>query len=100
MARKAIMKQVVRDYADMGGYAAVGDIWGISSGLAWKIINEDYWPKSKDIRDCLIQRARQRGMLIKRKGRKRDLLTFSPEELRWKLENRVECEPAEKGEYD
>lgn len=94
MARKTIRERMKNDYEDLiqdGGYKAVSERWGVTKALAWRIINEDgYWPKDEKIKEQLILRARQRGIPVKRRGRKRDLFSMDPEELRLRLENRVE----------
>ena len=94
MARKTIRERMKKDYEDLvqdGGYKAVSERWGLTTAMVWRIINEDgYWPKDEKIREQIIFRARQMGLIIRRRGRKRDLFSMDPEELRWSLENRVE----------
>ena len=94
MARKQIRKRVKADYEsfiEKGGYEAVGDIWGLSGGMIWRILNEPgYWPKDPAIRRQIEMKAREFGIPIKTRGRKKDLFSMKPVELLWRLQNRVE----------
>ena len=59
-----------------GGYRAVGKLWGVSAGVVWKMINEPgYWPKDKEIKKIIEDKAGLRGIRIKKRGRKRDFLS-------------------------
>ena len=72
------MKKDYHQYHAYGGYRRIGDIWGISSGMAWNMINKDnYWPKSKKIQEILEAKAEERGIRITKPGRKPDLLSMS-----------------------
>ena len=52
-----------KDYYNLhgvGGYVVVGGIWGVSAGVAWKIINDvKYWPTDRKIRKTLLKKAEQ-----------------------------------------
>jgi len=94
MARKQIRKRMKTDYESQegkGGYEAVGDIWGLTGGMVWRIVKEPgYWPKDKEIRRRIAMKARELGLAIKQRGRKKDLFSMKPAELLWRLQNRVE----------
>mgnify|MGYP006285736643 CR=1 FL=1 len=94
MGRKSIRKLLRQDYeslADKGGYDAVGRNWGLTGGMVWRLMNEDgYWPSDPEIKKKIEIVARRRGVYINRGGRKKDLFSMDPGELRWQLENRVE----------
>jgi len=76
-------------YKGHGGYDAVGELWGVSSGVAWKMCNEkNYWPTDEKIQWQIKNKARELGIIVSR--RKRDLWSMSPEELKWRLKNREE----------
>ncbi len=94
MAHKQIRAKLRQEYesmADQGGYKAVAASWGLSSAMVWRILNEEgYWPSDPEIREQLLVQAQRRGVLVKRPGRKRDLFSMDPEELRWRIENRLE----------
>ena len=99
MARKAIKARMKADYQSLyaqGGYQAVGVIWDISGGMVWRMINEPkYWPTDKIICQRLKAKAREFGIVIRRRGRKRDLFSMNVNELQWRLNNRVEIETEE-----
>lgn len=74
-----------------GGYEAVADSWGLTGGMIWRMINEPgYWPANPEIRRRIVVKAREKGIEIKKRGRKRDLYSLDPRVLRWMLDNRVE----------
>ena len=53
-------------------YRLLGDIWGTSSGTAWRLIHvENYWPSSKRIQRVLREKARERGIVIESRERVR-----------------------------
>lgn len=89
--RKAIRQRIKQDYQVLkghGGYDAVGLIWHISGGMAWKFDNEEYyWPKDKEIEKRILIVASNRGINLGNKGG-RDLWAMPTEELLWRLENR------------
>lgn len=92
MARSEIRSLLQEDYdrlCEEGGYKAVAKRWGLSDSMVWRIINEGYWPADEKIREQLIYVARQRGLTIRKRGRKQDLFSMDPAELRERLENRV-----------
>ena len=92
MARREIRSLLKEDYdrlCEEGGYVAVAERWGLSDSMVWRIINEGYWPVDEKIREQLIYVARLRGLTIRKRGRKQDLFSMDPEELRKRLENRV-----------
>ena len=61
--REAIRARMAEDYYNLhgvGGYVVVGGIWGVSAGVAWKLINdENYWPKNKKILRTLKKKAEE-----------------------------------------
>jgi len=86
--RKAIRREIKRDYRVLGSYEKVGRSWGFSGGLAWKFINEDYyWPKDEEINLNIMVEASRRKIPLGNKGGK-DLWAMSPGELLWRLQNR------------
>jgi len=91
--RKEIRSAIKRDYHTMkgrGGYDAVGLIWGVSGGMAWQFVNEEYfWPTDENIEKIVLLVAQSIGIRIGNRGGK-DLWAMSPEELLWRLENREE----------
>ena len=90
--RKAIRKAFREQRNDRQSYEVIGLSWGVSGGIAWKMINEDYyWPKDKEIeREIFLEASRRKIPLGNRGGR--DLHSMSREELLWRLENREECD--------
>ena len=70
-----ISAAIISDYQslyDDGGYRATGDIWGLSAGTTWRIINiENYYPKIKRIQRVLLERAKERGIEISKRKRMR-----------------------------
>lgn len=88
--RKGIRKAIREDYHALNNYDEVGRSWGISGGMAWKFVNEDYyWPASKEIEQRIFAAASVRGIPLGNRGGK-DLWSMSPEELLWRLVNREE----------
>lgn len=88
--RKAIRRAIRQDYHALNNYDEVGSSWGISGGMAWKFINEDYyWPTSKEIEQKILAEATRRGIPIGNKGG-RDLFSMPTKELLWRLINREE----------
>lgn len=74
-AQNSIRALVKADYTSLigkGGYRALGALWGVSSGVAWNLKNtENYWPKDPEIQKMLLEKAKERGVLIKKKRKKR-----------------------------
>jgi len=86
--RKAVRADIKRDYRLLGSYEKAGLPWGLSGGMAWKFVNEDYfWPKDKRIEMRILIEASKRGIPLGNRGG-RDLWAMSPEELLWRLKNR------------
>ncbi len=83
LAQNSIRRLISRDYQLLkgkGGYRAVGKLWGVSSGLAWDMVNVDnYWPKDKEIQRIIIEKAKQRGIEFNTNGRKRRRVEIDPE---------------------
>lgn len=96
MARKAIKARMKAQYQSLyaqGGYQAVGVIWDLSGTMVWRMMNEPgYWPTNKLICRRIEAKAHEFGIVIRRRGRKRDLFSMSIDELQWRLNNRVEIE--------
>jgi len=91
MARKGIRSAIAADYDHLcskGGWVAVGERWGVSPAMAWRIVKEDYWPKDVKIQRHLVQRAKELGIMVKRRGRPEDLFSMDDEVLLWKIANR------------
>lgn len=92
MARKQIRKLLKREYESQrpeGGYEAVAASWGLSGGMVWRIVNEkNYWPADPEIRRRIEIQARNRGIVIGKRGRKKDLWAMDPVELKWRMQNR------------
>jgi len=88
--RKAIRRAFRQDKHSGQSYDEIGLSWGISGGLAWRMINEKYyWPKDKNIERQILLEATKRKIPLGNKGG-RDLWAMSPEELLWRLNNREE----------
>lgn len=71
-AMDGILTAIKADYVSMGtkkSYHAVGLIWHISSGTAWRMITRRHWPTDSKIRRVLMEKARGRGIEIKRRIR-------------------------------
>ena len=70
-----IRAAIISDYQSLygkGGYRATSDIWGLSAGTTWRIINvENYYPKSKKIQRILLEKAKERGIEISKRKRMR-----------------------------
>ena len=77
--QEAIRELMREDYQLLkhkGGYRAVGKLWNLSAGVIWKMINEPgYWPKDKEIKKIIEDKAGLRGIRIPKRGRKRDFLS-------------------------
>lgn len=61
------LKRMIRDdylsIHDKGGYRLLGFIWGVTTPMAWRLINEkDYWPKDPKYENRLFAVAKQRGL--------------------------------------
>lgn len=90
VGKKAIRRAFRKDYKRLGTYDLVADIWVVSNGVAWNMINKDYyWPKDKEISDHIWKMASTFGIPLGNRGG-RDLWAMSPEELLWRLQNREE----------
>ena len=61
--RDAIRARLAEDYYrlhDKKSYAAVGSFWGVSGGVAHRIINDKkYFPTDRKIRKTLLKKAEQ-----------------------------------------
>jgi len=90
VGKKAIRKAFCDDYKKYKTYDLVADIWTVSNGVAWNMINKkNYWPKDEKISDHIWHMASLRGIPLGNKGGK-DLWAMSPSELLWRLINREE----------
>ena len=86
--KKGIRRAIKNDYHTLGSYEKAGAVWAISSGMAWKFINEDYyWPTDKKIEKMVLLIASSIGIRIGNPGGK-DLWAMSVKELIWRLQNR------------
>lgn len=89
--RKAIrksMKQLYHILKGKGGYDAVGTVWGVSGGMAWKMIKDrNYFPKDPAILYQLEIRARVLGFKFPVR-REKDLFALPVPELRRRIEQR------------
>jgi len=89
---RAELRAEYEELVGRGGYRSLGVAWGVSTGVAWNLVNDDsYWPKDKKIRLALEVAARARGIPVRRRGRKRDLWSMDPAVLLWRLLNRADC---------
>lgn len=90
VGKKAIRRAFRLDYEKHKTYDLVADIWTVSNGVAWNMINKKhYWPKDRGISDHIWMVASLRGIPLGNRGG-RDLWAMSPKELLWRLENREE----------
>ena len=86
--RKAIRQAINSSYRVLGSYDKAGLSWGISGGMVWNFVNEDYyWPKDEMIDRKIMVEASKRGIPLGNRGG-RDLWAMSPGELLWRLQNR------------
>ena len=64
--QNAIKAMVAEDYVsikDKGGYRLLGDIWGVSVAMAWRLVKRpDYWPTETRSQEALINTAYLRGL--------------------------------------
>ena len=94
-------------YKELKNWRKVGDEFGISEGMAWRIVNEGYEPKEVEIRMvlglpalamapvcpyCGVVHVSKRCPSKMRRRRYRKLSDMSDEEILWSFENRVEME--------
>lgn len=90
--REAIRRLFAEDYDSLqgsGGYRAVAESWGVSTGVAWNMVNkENYWPSNDQIEVVVKTKAAERGIRLGRRGRRRDLFSLDSRILRWMLDNR------------
>lgn len=86
--RRAIRKAIKQDYHRLHSYDKTGSLWGISGGMAWKFINEEYyWPADEQIEKMILLVASHIGIRLSNRS---DLWSMPAEELIWRLENREE----------
>ena len=87
--RRAVRLKFKSEYKDCkghGGYDALGLIWGVSGGMAWQFVNEEYfWPTDKRIEKIVLLIASRLGIRISNRA---DLWSMPVKELTWRLENR------------
>ena len=77
--------------AHQGGFRSLGLSWGVSSGVAHSLCTKDnYWPSDHGIQLALEAAARERGIPVRRRGRKADLWSMDVDVLLWKIINREE----------
>lgn len=97
-----VSRAIAKDYRELQNWRKVGEKWGISSGLAYRIANEDYDPKGAKLR-CLLGLPALvlappcpiHGVVHTRKTcpqprQFHGLLDMPVKLLRWKLEHREE----------
>lgn len=91
VGKKAIRKAFREDYKRLRTYDLVADIWTVSNGMAWNMINKKhYWPKDEGISEHIWKVASLRGIPLGNRGGK-DLWSMSKDELLWRLQNREEA---------
>lgn len=105
----SIRQEIKKAYKKAKNWRRVGDQFGISEGMAWRIVNEGYEPKGPQIRihlglpayelapvcpHCGVVHVTKRcpGPVRRRKQRWADM---SEDELRWALEHREEMKHAD-----
>lgn len=92
--RLSVRQSLRAEYHELhgsGGYRVLGDIWGISTGVAHSLCTKDnYWPSDHGIQLALEAAARSRGIAVRRRGRKSDLWSMDIDVLLWKIINREE----------
>jgi len=66
--RNAIRRKMKEDYRlveHLGGFKAVGEIWGISDGTSWRMIKKkNFWPKSKQVNDAIKKHGLSIGIVV------------------------------------
>ena len=69
-ALKAIRGRFATDYDKLCSYIAVGALWGVSAGTAWRFAEveklPDYRPVSERIISQVLKVAEERGVITKR----------------------------------
>jgi len=73
-----VRRKMSDDYEVLGTWDAVARKWGVSKGMAWRMVNEGYEPRNSTIRKKL-------GL---RRGRKADLFSMDEKDLLRALEDR------------
>jgi hypothetical protein len=99
------MRRALRRSGPHGGYRAVASQFGVSAGMAYKIITEGYMPSEKSVCvplglpykvavevDPITGRVYLPAeiQVIKARIKRRRLEEMTPEELRWRLDHREE----------
>jgi len=88
--KKAIRRAFREQHNNKESYEEIGLSWGVSGGVAWKMVKEKYyWPKDPKIKATIWLEASKRGIPLGNRGG-RDLWAMSPAELLWRLNNREE----------
>lgn len=66
--RDHIRREIREDFEyfeDKGGYRAVAELWGISTGTAWRMINERYyWPSDPEVKEQIRKAGLKRGIAV------------------------------------
>ena len=69
VGKKAIRKAFRLHYQKLRTYDLVGDVWLVSNGVAWNMINKkNYWPKDKKLSDWILTRASHLGIPLGNRG--------------------------------
>lgn len=51
------------DYERLESYKAVAEEWNLSSAMAWRVLNQDYWPADEEIQASLTAQANSRNAI-------------------------------------
>lgn len=66
--RMAIRRAIRKDYDRLekdGGYRAVGEEWGLSSGTAYRLVaKKRYWPSDEKVKDQIQAAGLKRGIVV------------------------------------
>lgn len=102
----SVRRDIEKAYRKLGNWRAVGEKFGISEGMAWRIVHEGYEPRDAMIRLRLELPAMGVAPVCPRCGivhvkkrcaasgiRRRDLFSCTDEEIRYFFENREEMKP-------
>lgn len=63
--RDHIRRAIEADFERLGNYRAVAEAWGVSSGTAWRMINERYyWPSDEEVKEKIQKAGLARGIMV------------------------------------
>lgn len=63
--RAAVRRKIRGDYARLGKYRPVADLWDLSVGTIYRLITKDfYWPSDDRVKTQLEQSAKKRGIIV------------------------------------